>query len=302
MNKQFLWSVKVCIFSCLFFLSVTVYGQRDSAKALRLFLIGNSFSGNASRYLPKLAKEGGFTLTIGRAELGGCPLQRHWELVEADEANDPKGKAYNGKSLKALLSEGKWDVVTIQQASVLSGDSTTYQPYAKKLFDFIRRLQPEANIVIHQTWPYRSDAPSFTQVATGAFAKTATDMWERSRAAYHRVAAALGINMLPVGDAFQLAATQKSTAYHKDANFQPEHSTYPALPLQTNSLHVGYYYDKDHKLVLDTHHANAAGCYLAGLIWYRFLFKVLPTSVHFKPEEVDDTFAAQLKEIAQKVM
>jgi hypothetical protein len=42
-----------------------------------LFLIGNSFSQNAAKYLPQLAQEGNHPLIIGRAEIGGCSLQKH---------------------------------------------------------------------------------------------------------------------------------------------------------------------------------------------------------------------------------
>ena len=74
-------------------------GKQDT---LRLFLIGNSFSQNAGRYLPQLAEEGNHPLVIGRAEIGGCSLQKHWELAELAERNpeDPRGKAYKGKSFR----------------------------------------------------------------------------------------------------------------------------------------------------------------------------------------------------------
>ncbi|MDQ3813130.1 MAG: DUF4886 domain-containing protein [Armatimonadota bacterium] len=136
------------------------------ARTVRLFVIGNSFSGNATRYLPQLAKEGGHELIIGRAELGGCPLERHWSHVEAAEANpdDPKGKPYGGKSLREKLSAGTWDIVTIQQYSMFSSDVETYRPYAQKLRDFIKKLQPQAEVVMHQTWAYRSDAKTFGNI------------------------------------------------------------------------------------------------------------------------------------------
>lgn len=82
---------------------------------MRVFVIGNSFSANATRYLPQLAKEGGHELIIGRAELPGHSLQQHWSYAEAAQANpdDPKGKPYKGKSLRELFSVGKWDIVTL---------------------------------------------------------------------------------------------------------------------------------------------------------------------------------------------
>ncbi|MCF3110577.1 DUF4886 domain-containing protein [Niabella sp. CC-SYL272] len=279
----------------------TGYTQETERKSIRLFLIGNSFSQNATRYLPQLASDGGFTLSIGRAELGGCSLQRHWQLVEAAEAGDPKGKAYNGKSLKELLGSGTWDVVTLQQASILSGDSNTYKPYARKLVEYIHHLQPNATIVLHQTWPYRIDAPSFSQIPGGGHAPSAEAMWQQSRAAYHTIAAALQLALIPVGDAFFAVQQKGSTAFKKDSAFKPAQAVFPELPDQAHSLHVGYFYNKQQQLTLDTHHASEAGCYLAGLVWYKFLFSASPVQIVFKPEAVDAGFAKALRTIADRI-
>ena len=59
------------VFKLLMLICVQTFSQ-NSNKPLRVFLIGNSFSQNATRYLPELAKEGGHQLELGRAELGGC--------------------------------------------------------------------------------------------------------------------------------------------------------------------------------------------------------------------------------------
>ncbi|TDE12158.1 DUF4886 domain-containing protein [Dyadobacter psychrotolerans] len=270
---------------------------------LRLFLIGNSFSQNATRYLPQLATEGGHPLKIGRAELGGCSLQRHWEIAEAAEKNpdDPKGKAYGGKSLRQLLSAGTWDVVTIQQNSMNSGDVTTYSPYAKKLFDLIRSIQPKAKIVMHQTWAYRSDAKQFTQTADKQFATSAKEMWEKSRSAYHTVSKDLGIPLIPVGDAFWKINSDPATTYKPDVNFDFKEPQSPNLPDQTYSLHAGYRYDNSQKLAFDANHANEAGCFLGGLVWYSFLFKESPVKLKFRPEKVSEEFDVILKKTAQEV-
>lgn len=272
--------------------------------SLRLFLIGNSFSQNATRYLPKLAEEGGHPLKIGRAELGGCSLQRHWEIAEAAERNpeDPKGKAYNGKSLRELLSAGKWDVVTIQQNSMNSGDSTTYMPYARKLVALVRSIQPDAKIIMQQTWAYRVDAKKFTQTANEVFATDAKEMWEKSRASYHKIAKELGIKLFPVGDAFWRINSNPKTAYVPDSKFDVANAVYPNLPEQKNSLHVGYKYNNSQKLDFDANHANEAGCYLGGLVWYAVLFKESPVKLHFHPEQVSDEFAKVLKSTADQVV
>jgi hypothetical protein len=289
-------------FSTLILLSNHSFSQKaDSARPLRLFLIGNSFSQNATQFLPQIVKEAGRSLVIGRAELGGCPLDRHWNLAELNRKDtaDPKGKPYSGKSLRQLLSNGKWDVVTIQQYSLYSSNVQTYQPYAKNLVDLIRSLQPDAEIVFHQTWAYRTDSRDFGQTGDNTSAKSAEEMWQKSRAAYAAVATQLGgLAIIPVGNAFWAVNSDKRFAFKTDPSFNDKTAVYPDLPKEENSLHVGYSWTADKKLNFDAHHANQAGCYLGALVWYRFLFDGDPRKVNFKPEKVSAEFATFLKQTA----
>ncbi len=289
----------------LSFLIFIVILQSASAQKqpLRLFLIGNSFSQNATQYLPELSKEGGYELIIGRAELGGCSLQRHWEHAAAAEANpeDEKGKPYKGKSLKMLLSEGTWDVITLQQYSKISTDLSTYEPYATKLYEYVRKLQPNARIVFHQTWAYRSDSNDFGQLTEGGEAKSEAEMWERSRGAYRTTAEKLQTVVIPTGDAFRAMSVQSKWAYHRDENFDFNNPPKAVLPDQTHSLHVGYSLNKD-KMNFDSHHASPAGCYLGALVWYGFLFEDSPMKLTFKPESVPADFAKQLRKTAWKTV
>lgn len=295
-TKNFAHKVFITAFVLL---SYTGFCQEKREK-LRLFIIGNSFSINASKFLPQLAKEGGHDLEIGRAELGGCPLERHWSIAEAYEANpnDPDGKAYNGKSLKMLLSNGRWDVVTIQQYSRFSGFIDTYRPYAKKLYDYIKSIQPDAKIVIHQTWAYRSDAKNFGLVGRDIQAQTDKEMYEKSRAAYHTIADKLNVEIIPTGDAFYGITSDPAWAFKKDTKFDYAKPVYPATPADVYSLHAGYKWDKDKKLVFDPNHASVAGEYLGSLVWYQFLFNLSPKNLKFKPEQVPEKFAKQLKKVA----
>lgn len=289
---------------CLFLISInSVSAQVNEAhQPLRLFMIGNSFSQNASRYLPQISREGGHELVIGRAEIGGCPLQRHWDSVAVYLQDTSRGKAYNGKTLKDLLSKGTWDVVTIQQASVLSGNIETYSPYARNLYNFIKRLQPNAKVVFHQTWAYRADAKSFSRIKGGQLAKDQQEMWQNLRAAYHTMADSLGIGIMPVGDAFWEVAASSKWGFRRDTLFDYKNPAYGQLPVEQNSLNVGYRWDNAKNLAFDPNHANDAGCYLAALVWYGFLFNESPAAVKFKPPTVAEDFAVYLKEVAVDVL
>jgi len=74
------------------------------------------------------------------------------------------------------------------------------------------------------------------------------------------------------------------------------------LPVQVNSLHQGYSWDKNKKLVFDSHHANDAGCYLGGLVWYTYLFEESPVRLKFVPKTVSPDFAVYLKKVAKRTV
>jgi hypothetical protein len=294
--------LKKALLVSLLLISHVSFGQVNQ-QTLRLFIIGNSFSKNATAYLPNFVKENNQQLVLGRAELGGCSLQQHWEYVEAAEADpeDPKGKPYNGKSLRMLLAAGTWDMVTMQQYSYLSADVDSYSPYAQKLYSFIKSIQPNAKIFLHQGWAYRSDAKKFGRVAPEQLAKNQEEMWQKSSAAYHKVAGQLKIDLIPVGDAFNAVAMGSEYRFTKDMNFDYDHPVAPNLPIQTNSLNMGYYW-KDNVLVFDPNHANEAGRYLGSLIWYALLFKESPEKLKYQPKEVPADFAAYLRSVAAKTV
>lgn len=303
MKLQFSTLIKLSMYSLLLVcLTANVFAQ-SRQDTLRLFIIGNSFSQNASAFLPQLAKERGKTLIIGRAELGGHSLEQHWGYVEKAEANadDPKGKPYGGKSLKMLLGQGKWDIITIQQYSYLSADSSSYYPYANKLVDYVKALQPQARLVVHQTWAYRTDAKKFGRIAEGKVAASQQEMWQKSRAAYHLLAKRINARILPVGDAFQILAEDRKYGFKPDLSFNYEHPTAPNLPDQTHSINIGYYWNKK-ELVFDPNHANDAGKYLGGLIWYGILFNDSVKNIRFKPENVSEEFAQYLRKVADRII
>jgi hypothetical protein len=58
-------------------------------------------------------------------------------------------------TLCEALTSRKWDVVTLQQASVKSPYIDTYSPYITELAEYVRTLAPYAKLFIHQTWSYK---------------------------------------------------------------------------------------------------------------------------------------------------
>ena len=268
---------------------------------MRLLTIGNSFAGNATTYLEEMAKAADRRVILVRANLGGASLERHWRHMREHERDpeSPEGRPYRiggGKrSLREALEMESWDFVTIQQFSWLSHDPETYRPYARDLLGYIRRHAPQAEVRMHQTWAYRADElrPGYTEQEHHH-----ADI----RAAYHTIAAELGIGIIPVGEAFK--NVRRHPDWHgrfPDPEFDPETADYPELPDQKYSLCRGHFWRKDEegwKLHLDTHHANAAGCYLGSAVFYEALFGESVVGNRYRPEGPSAERVAFLQRIA----
>lgn len=278
-------------------------------KTVRLLTIGNSFSANATRHLGDLAKAGGHTLVHKPIVVGGASLELHAEKA-AKNAADPKAKDglyKDGKSLVQALKADKWDYVTLQQASVKSHDLATYQPFAGRLAEIIHQNAPSAKLLVHQTWAYRKDDPRFTlpSVKPGE-PKTQAEMYEMLSKAYVTIAKELGARRIPAGDAFYLADTDASWAYQTDTSFDSKTAKQPQLPNQKHSLHVGWRWKKDLKgkvvLGMDGHHANTAGEYLGGCVWYEVLFNQSPVGNSYVPKGMTVEDAHYLQETAHRAV
>lgn len=210
---------------------------------------------------------------------------------------DPKTGEKRDFSLVEALQAEAWDYVTIQQVSHLSFLPDTYEPHAKLLIDTIKAHAPQAEILIHQTWAYREDHAIFVD------GFTPLEMYERSRAAYHELSKRYGLRILPVGDAFHAARQLPRWTFLPDPNFDYENPAEGALPDQSTSLNVGWHWATDRatgNLVfkLDSIHANVAGSYLGGSVFYEVIFNDSVLDVEYVPEGLSPEDAKALRKIA----
>ena len=137
---------------------------------LRILAIGNSFSDDATEYLPGLLEAAGIhNVILGRLYIGGCTLERHCTEFETNghEYVYKKSlhnqwetvKKYQEGSFMDGLGDEPWDIITLQQGSPKSGRWDSYDPWLPKLIEIVRQncSNPEASIVWHQTWAYARD-------------------------------------------------------------------------------------------------------------------------------------------------
>ena len=235
------------------------------------------------------------------------------KLHEADP-EDAEGKPYtltvtdeNRKQirtrvgLRELLDSDDWDIVTIQQLSAQSTDIENYRPYARELYDYIKRHASQAEVVMHQTWAYRTDG-DFDRVFSNKPSYGQLDMYRDLNEAYNTIAEELGVRLIPVGAAFQLA--REIRPYIPAAKSDIENLEPPNLPKDKNSLCSGWYWDdsEPRQLRSDTHHAGIQGQYLAAAVWFEFLTGLNPHTESIQAGSISDADVEFLSEIAHQVV
>ena len=285
------------------------------AKELKVLMIGNSFSICVGNYLPQMVKSvPGCKLTLTSAYIGGCSLDTHSKNLKEAEKN-PKAAQYKinvwfsdkaarpsrrGNVLNLLKTE-KYDIITIQQNSFNSFKYNTYQPYADHLISVIKKYQPQAEIVIQQTWSYRSDSWILTRDKLSN-----TEMYQGAATAYRKLADAHGLRVIPMGDAVQIFRKNNPPPAYKflDKKALAKYR-WPDLPPQAGDV-VGNsrWIKKDGKMVIfvDAIHLNDRGEYLQAAVWFAFLYGRKTSEIKYIPYKVGDDDAVLLQKYAQEAV
>lgn len=170
---------------------------------IRILAIGNSFSEDAMAYLHPMAAADGVELECVNLYIGGCSLERHCENIDK---NTPEyTRQVNGKdaaenvTIKETLLE-EWDFITIQQASHDSGIMETYEPYAEKLYSYIRTCQKDTPVWIHETWAYETDS---SHEGFARYHNSQKEMYEALKLAYGKIGKKLSLPLIPAGTVIQ---------------------------------------------------------------------------------------------------
>jgi hypothetical protein len=197
----------------IFILSVAanplIYGQ----KTIKILAIGNSFSQDAAEsYLDDLAKADGVKLIVANMYIGGCPLDKHWDNASKDKAAYSYRKITNGdtvavenQTLANAIKDEKWDYITFQQASPLSGISSSFFPYLPQLAQYVKTLStnPKVKFALHQTWAYAANS---THSGFANYNKDQNTMYNAIVNAINEASKQTGINIIiPSGTAIQNA-------------------------------------------------------------------------------------------------
>ncbi|MBE6390634.1 MAG: DUF4886 domain-containing protein [Lentisphaerae bacterium] len=284
-------------------------------KSLNVLMIGNSFSICVGKFLPQMVRcFPGNKLKLTSCYIGGCSLETHWNnFVEAGKNPDFKPyriTVWDSSTLRkpefpgnvnALLKSGKYDVVTIQQASRYSVDYVTYQPYADKLISQIKKYQPQAEIIIQQTWSYRADAPFLRENDIGN-----GEMYSRLEKAYDQLAKDYGFRMIPTGYAVQISRKLSEKKFENYDWAMLDTLQWPDLPRQAGDVVGNFRWRKndDGEMVIyrDTNHLNMRGEYLQAAVWCGFLYGIDPEKITYVAPKIGKTDAAFLRKCAKEAL
>lgn len=188
--------------------------EQPMADTLRILAIGNSFSADAvEQNLWELLDAADIPAVVGNIYASGSYLAHHWNRAVGDKAEyryfkraEEGSVSLENQTLPQGLLDEQWTVISLQQASDLSGLYDTYFPYLPDLMKWIGE-RSEAEIVFHQTWAYPANS---THSAFANYGNDQEAMYKAIVDAVSRATEACGIQtVIPVGTAVQNARTSR---------------------------------------------------------------------------------------------
>ena len=270
--------------------------ERAPRKALKVLMLGNSFSLSVGKEMPKVAQAMGLKLDLASLKDGASALGRHWHNWIASTNADLRPCRYDRwtdgtnvvdnqmVNMAEAIALEKWDVVTFQQASYTSWQPASYQPSAERLQVALRSVQPQAEFVWQETWSYSPFAAGLAKWNIDA-----DEMYARIHQAY--AAAAKTQRIIPMGTAIQRWRRELPVETKPDS--------------QGGDLvgRVTFVRKKDGSLAYsgDTIHLNKAGEYFQALVWTAKLFCVDVRTCPYMPEGVTPEHAELMKRLAMEM-
>ncbi len=246
-----------------------------SAKTVRVLAIGNSFSQDATeQYLYELAHAQGDSLVIGNAYIGGCSIDRHYDNLLTGKADYAYRKVVGGirserkhTDLRSIIRDEQWDIITLQQASPLSGVPSSFAnlPQLKRLVQsYTTNLHVQ--FAWHMTWAYAED---YQSKSFATYDYDQRKMYNAIVETMQKVLPAISQPpVIPSGTAIQLLRYRLGDIACRD----------------------GY------------HLSLTIGRYTAACVWCEFLTDHIVDGNHYHPATISDEEAMVCQEVAHEAM
>lgn len=147
----------------ILFILLTLMALPCSGKVIKVLAIGNSFSEDAvEQYLYELAHAQGDSLVIGNAYIPACTIEMHLDNLKFSRRKYAFRKVVGGVkteeknvTLQRIILDEPWDIITLQQASLVSGLPDSYKNLPS-LQRQVKLLATNHDVQIwwHMTWAY----------------------------------------------------------------------------------------------------------------------------------------------------
>lgn len=153
----------------LLIIATSLLPIHSQARVIKVLAIGNSFSEDAvEQNLYELALAQGDTLIIGNAFIPGCTIDHHWDNSQTGKAEYSYRKVTDGistktdkVSLKDIILDENWEVISLQQQSGNSGIPESYGNLGLlKNYVAETAANKNAEIIWHATWAYANNYKS----------------------------------------------------------------------------------------------------------------------------------------------
>ena len=260
----------------------------------KILAIGHSYSNNAVQYISRIAKSMGKEVSATSLYQAGCPFERHVQFYNNDtlaykfyvDAVNISGTGLN--TMKEVFKLHNYDYITIQQAPARATLFSTYwteeKPWLTELYAIIKKHQPQAKILIHQTWSFSHKSATEGTEWWATTYENSREMFLLIKEAYEMAADKLGIDketgIIPVGLAVQLAKDEYGYSDSYNIGYS---KLYPPDSSDENAAK----HCENRALYTDNiDHLNHRGRYLASCVWLEKIFGYDCRNAAFVPEGV----------------
>ncbi len=188
----------------------------EEKKPLKVLAIGNSYSNNTTEFVSKIAESMGYDIEATSLYYPGCSLKLHVTKYENDIADYVL--FVNGKTnwqyltLKEALTTKEYDIITLQDSPAAINFNSFYteeEPTIVKLYDYVKLHQPNAEIMLHQTWAYCAESIRGGGDYTQVYYESNAAMLAEIANCYSKAAELLGgIPIIDFGKAVNLAVDE----------------------------------------------------------------------------------------------
>lgn len=211
--------------------NMTCWTTASDKEVIDILMIGNSFCHSFVEELYAMAQSMDVQLNVTNLYYAGCSIKNHWQWLQDPTSGKPCQFFITGPmgrfehptitTLADALEYADWDVITCQQHFSV-GRTADYAtalesctPYAADMFSYLKQNYPNAKLYWQETWSYgvgyqyptnKDDDPNNDRpeedVPTVA---VQTHQYEMIRDVSKALCAESGVDMIPTGDAWQLA-------------------------------------------------------------------------------------------------